>query len=66
MKDLLPQEHVDKFKAKAAAIEHPHELIVDLLRAIQLHQGWVPDDGVFLTAETLGVLPVEGEGVATL
>jgi len=65
MNELLPQEQIKKFKAKAAAIEHPHELIVDLLRAIQLHHGWVPDDGVYLTAETLGVLPVEVEEVAT-
>ena len=54
MTELLPQEQVDKFKAKADAISHPHELIVDLLRAIQSHYGWVPDDGVLLTAETLG------------
>ena len=65
MKELLPQNQIDSFKAKAAAISHPHELIVDLLRAIQSHQGWVPDDGVLLTAETLGVLPIEVEEVAT-
>ena len=65
MSELLPQNQVDSFKAKAAAITHPHELIVDLLRAIQSHHGWVPDDGVLLTASTLGVLPVEVEEVAT-
>ena len=65
MKELLPQEQIDSFRAKAAAIAHPHELIIDLLRAIQLHHGWVPDDGVLLAAETLGVLPIEVEEVAT-
>ena len=65
MRELLPQQQIDNFKAKAAAIAHPHELIVDLLRAIQAHHGWVPDDGVLLTAETLGVLPIEVEEVAT-
>lgn len=65
MKELLPQNQIDSFKAKAAAISHPHELIIDLLRAIQLHHGWVPDQGVLLTAETLGVLPIEVEEVAT-
>jgi NADH-quinone oxidoreductase subunit E len=65
MKELLPQQQIDSFKARAAAIAHPHELIVDLLRAIQSHHGWVRDDGVLLTAETLGVLPVEVEEVAT-
>ena len=65
MRELLPQQQIDNFKAKAAAIAHPHELIVDLLRAIQAHHGWVPDEGVLLTAETLGVLPIEVEEVAT-
>jgi NADH-quinone oxidoreductase subunit E len=65
MTELLPQQQIDSFKARAAAIAHPHELIVDLLRAIQSHYGWVPDDGVLLTAETLGVLPIEVEEVAT-
>ena len=32
MTELLPQNQVDSFKAKAAAISHPHEMIVDLLR----------------------------------
>jgi len=65
MTELLPQQQIVSFKARADAIAHPHELIVDLLRAIQSHHGWVPDDGVLLTAETLGVLPVEVEEVAT-
>ena len=65
MKELLPQQQIDSFRARADAIAHPHELIVDLLRAIQAHHGWVPDDGVLLTAETLGVLPIEVEELAT-
>ena len=65
MSDLLPPELRDTFHAKAMAISHPHELIVDALRAIQTHHGWVPDAGVELVAELLGVLPVEVEEVAT-
>ena len=65
MIELLSQQQIDSFKARADAIAHPHELIVDLLRAIKSNHGWVPDDGVLLTAETLGVLPVEVEEVAT-
>jgi NADH-quinone oxidoreductase subunit E len=65
MKELIPQQQIDSFRARADAIAHPHELIVDLLRAIQAHHGWVPDGGVLLTAETLGVLPIEVEEVAT-
>lgn len=65
MTELLPQHQIDRFKAKAAAISHPHEMIIDLLRAIQAHHGWVPDDGVLLASETLGVLAIEVEEVAT-
>ncbi len=65
MNDLLPQNQIDSFKAKATAMAHPHELIVDVLRAIQSHHNWVPDAGVTLTAEVLGVSPVEVEGIAT-
>ncbi|NJC88547.1 MAG: NADH-quinone oxidoreductase subunit NuoE [Desulfuromonas sp.] len=65
MNDLLPQNRIDEFRAKAATIEHPRELIVDALRAVQSHYGWVPDAGVDLVAELLGVLPVEVEEIAT-
>ncbi len=65
MTELLPQHQIDEFRAKAAAVEHPHELIVDVLRAIQSHHGWVPDAGIDLVAEVLGVLPVEIEELAT-
>ncbi len=65
MSNLLPQDQIDAFRVKAAAIDHPHELIVDALRAVQSHHGWVPDQGVDLVAEILGVLPVEIEEVAT-
>lgn len=63
--ELLPHSEAAAFRAKAAAIAHPHELIVDALRAVQSHHGWVPDAGVDLVAEMLGVLPVEVEEVAT-
>ncbi|PLX76897.1 MAG: NADH-quinone oxidoreductase subunit NuoE [Desulfuromonas sp.] len=65
MTELLPPQQLDHFRTKAATIDHPHELIIDLLRAIQSYYGWVPDQGIELTAATLGVLPVEVEEVAT-
>ncbi len=65
MSELLPQSQSDEFRARAAAIAHPHELIIDALRAVQSHHGWVPDAGVELVAELLGVLPVEVEELAT-
>ena len=65
MSELLPQDQIDTLRAKAGALEHPHEMIVDVLREIQTHHGWVPDAGVELAAEILGVTPVEVEELAT-
>lgn len=65
MSNLLSQDQIESFKSRAKAIAHPHELIVDMLRAIQTFHGWVPDEGILLTAEVLGVLPIEVEEVAT-
>ncbi len=65
MSELLPQPEIDKLKAKAAALAHPHEMIVDVLREIQNHHGWIPDAGVELTADILGITPVEVEELAT-
>ena len=65
MNELLPQNQIDAFRAKAAGIEHPRELIVDLLRAIQDHHGWVPDAGVELAGTILGFSPLQIEEIAT-
>lgn len=65
MTELLPQNQIDDFRARALASPHPRELIVNLLRAIQDHYGWVPDAGVELAAETLGLSPLQIEEIAT-
>lgn len=65
MKKLLLKKEIDAFSKKAAALEHPRELVIDVLRAIQDHYGWVPDEGVELAAEILGVTTIEIEEVAT-
>jgi NADH-quinone oxidoreductase subunit E len=63
--DLLAGEQIADFTRHAAEIEHPRELIIDVLRAIQKHYGWVPDAGVELAATILGLTPLEIEEVAT-
>ena len=40
MNELLPPDIIDAFRDRAASIEHPMELVVDVLRAIQQHHGW--------------------------
>lgn len=65
MSELLTTEQIDKFKTQVAAIEHPREMVVDLLRAVQENHGWVPDEGVELVAGILGLTPLEVEEIAT-
>ncbi len=62
---LLREEELAEFIHHAGQIEHPRELIIDILRAIQKNHGWVPDSGVELTAQILGLTPLEIEEIAT-
>ena len=62
---LLTEQQLQHFRKKAANIAHPRELIIDVLRAIQDNNGWVPDAGVELAAEIIGISPLQVEEVAT-
>ena len=62
---LLSEEELAAFIQHAGELEHPREMIIDVLRAIQKNHGWVPDEGVELTATILGLTPVEVEEIAT-
>ncbi len=62
---LLAEEEIAAFIQHAGELEHPREMIIDLLRAIQNNRGWVPDAGVELTAAILGLTALEVEEVAT-
>jgi len=64
-KPLLNLEKTEQLRSHAAQIEHPRELIVDVLRAIQEENGWVPDEGIELAASILGLSPLQVEEVAT-
>lgn len=62
---LLSEEELTAFVQHAGELEHPRELIIDMLRAIQKNHGWVPDEGVELTATILGLTAIEIEEIAT-
>jgi NADH-quinone oxidoreductase subunit E len=62
---LLDQETIDALKKQAAEHPHPREMIVDVLRAIQSAHGWVPDEGVELAGEIVGLSPLQVEEIAT-
>lgn len=50
---------------KIAATDHAHELVVDILMALQAHYGYVTDEAVEEAADLLGMTPMEIEEVAT-
>jgi len=62
---LLGEDELAYFIAHANELDHPRELIIDVLRAVQKNHGWVPDEGVELTATILGLTAIEVEEVAT-
>jgi len=62
---LLKENQIAEFIHHAGELEQPREMIIDILRAIQKNHGWVPDEGVELTASILGLTPLEVEEIAT-
>jgi NADH-quinone oxidoreductase subunit E len=55
----------EEFREAIAKCPHPRELLVHLLRAVQRENGWVPDQGVALAADLLGIPAIEIEELAT-
>ena len=62
---MLPEDLNNSLKAKIAAVEHPREMVVDVMFAIQEHYGHLTDEGVEETAQLVGMSPLEVEQLAT-
>ena len=62
---LLTEDQLEHFRTRAAEVLHPREMVIDVLRAIQDQNGWVPDEGVELVAGILGLSPLQVEEIAT-
>ena len=65
MSELLLQDQIDSFTTRRAAAEHPMEMVIEVLRAIQDRHGWIPDAGIELAAQILGTTALKIEEVAT-
>ena len=59
--DLIRKDLGDKI----ATAEHPRELVVDVLFALQSHHGWLSDEAVADAAKMLSMTPLEVEELAT-
>ena len=62
---MLPQETREKLQRQIAAAEHPRELAVDVMLALQQHYGYLSDAAVEETAALLNMSPLEVEELAT-
>jgi NADH-quinone oxidoreductase subunit E len=62
---MLPEELKNSLKAKVACVDHPREMVVDVIFAIQEHYGHLTDEGVEEAARLVGMSPLEVEQLAT-
>jgi len=62
---MIPQELKESLTEHIEQVEHPRELVVDVMFAIQDHYGYLTDEGVQETAGLLGMTALEVEQLAT-
>ena len=62
---MIPEELEKSLKKDIEQVEHPRELVVDVMFAIQEHYGYLTDEGVQETAGLLGMSALEVEQLAT-
>jgi NADH-quinone oxidoreductase subunit E len=62
---MLPNELLETLQAQIAQVEHPRELAVDVMLALQNHYGYLTDEALEEGAQLLGMTPLELEELAT-
>jgi len=62
---MVPEHIWKKLQQQVAAVEHPRELAVDVMFALQEHHGYLSDEAVAEAAELLGMSTLEIEELAT-
>jgi NADH-quinone oxidoreductase subunit E len=62
---MIPPELEKSLLKHIEHVEHPRELVVDVMFAIQDHYGYLTDEGVQETARLLDMSPLEVEQLAT-
>ncbi|MDX2500681.1 MAG: NADH-quinone oxidoreductase subunit NuoE [Deltaproteobacteria bacterium] len=62
---MLPDELINSLIEKINKVDHPREMVVDVIFAIQEHYGYLTDEGVEETARLVGMSPLEVEQLAT-
>jgi NADH-quinone oxidoreductase subunit E len=62
---MLPKELAESLEKKIAHADHPREMVVDVMLALQEHYGFLSEDAVEAVAALLGMSPLEVEELAT-
>jgi len=62
---MLPDELKSELEQKIAHTDHPRELVVDVMFALQAHYGYLSDAAVTETAALVGMTTVEVDELAT-
>jgi NADH-quinone oxidoreductase subunit E len=62
---MLPSETLKALQKRIEEMDHPRELAVDVMYALQSHYGYLTDEAVIEGAELLGMTPLELEELAT-
>ncbi len=62
---MLPQLLKDKLSSEIAEAEHPKELVVDVMAALQDHYGYLSDEALEEAARLLKMNPLQLEELAT-
>ena len=62
---MLSKELKERLEAEIKRVEHPRELAVDVMFALQDHYGYLSDEALVEAAGLLGVTPLELDELAT-
>ncbi len=62
---MLPKELLQTLQAQIARVDHPRELAVDIMFALQNYYGYLSDEALEEGAHLLGMTPLELEEIAT-
>jgi len=62
---MIPRELKESLQKNIAGIDHPRELVVDVMFAVQAYYGYLSDEAVEEVAELLDLSPLEVEQLAT-
>ena len=62
---MLPEALKSDLQAKVARVDHPREMAIDVIYALQDHYGYFSDEALAQAVDLLGMSPLEVDELAT-